>query len=174
MQQLRALAEDGLELLGEIDLGGRVAVGDPGRFASPEGVVAVAVVPGRWMLLGRAWDHDPDELAELVLVHSSALADFYALYDGLVSAGAAALVGGRVAVLDSALAGDPDVLKSLYEPDELPWVLAAGVVAGEGPGGPARVFRSGEEPAIMLMVALGPEPLQRAAAPGLVMDDEAR
>ncbi len=172
MQELRKLAEDGLETLGDLDLGTRVVVGDPGRFASETGVVRLAVAPGRWTLLGRAWERDPDELSELVLVHDSAVSDFYALYDGLVSAGEADLPGGRVAVLDARMAGDLDLVKSLYEPDELPWVLASGAVAGEGPGGPARVYRSATEPIGMILIALGPPPLQRPPAPEHVSEGD--
>lgn len=172
MHDLRKLADDGLELLGDLELGSRIVVGDPGRFASPDGAIRLAIAHGRWALLGRAWERDPDVLSELVLVHEAAAGNFYAHYDDLVPGGEADLPGGRVAVLDASIAADLDVVASLYEPDELPWVLAAGVVAGEGPGGPARIFRSSADPIGMIMIALGAPPLQRAPAPELVVEDD--
>lgn len=171
MDALRALAEDGLELLGEIELGARGVIGDPRCFGLEEGAVRVPLLPGRWLVFGRAWEADPDELAEFVAVHASAVADFYARYDALVPVADARLPGGRLALLDQAVAADPAVVASLYEPDELPWVLAAGFVAGEGPGEPARVFVDAD-PAAMVMVALGEAPRERVGSPETTLDSD--
>jgi hypothetical protein len=171
LRELRALAEDGLELLGEIDLGSSVGIGDPGLLGVEGGAVRAAVQPGSWLVLGRAWELDRDELSEVVAVHRSAIGAFYAHYDALVPLGESALLRGRVAFLDAGAARDPDLLVSLLEPDELPWILAAGFVAGEGPGGPARVLVDAD-PAAMVLVALGRPPAERAPAPEIAVDSD--
>ena len=156
---LRELLADGLEDLGEIELGGLISVGDPVTFLGPAPSREQARVrPGTWRVLGRPWEEDPTLLGELILVHTTAIGGFYDLYDVLQVGGDVAVDSGRVAVLDQALAGDEAVLRSLYEPEELPWILDRGLVAEAIPGGPAVLLRPAAEPATLIAIALGPKP----------------
>ena len=170
---LRELVADGLEDLGEIELGGQVSIGDPVTFLGPAPSREQARVrPGTWRVFGRPWEADPTLLGELILVHATAIGAFYDLYDALEHGGEMQVDSGRIAVLDAAIAGDDGVLRSLYEPEELPWILDRGLVAEAVPGGPAVLLRPGSEPATLIAVALGPKPAFLAPSLPDVVDSE--
>lgn len=175
MATTRQLAEDGLEPLGTIELGTTLAVGDPAALPSTVGTgdwYGTGVRPGTWHVFGRAHWADPDLLRELVLVHPDGLRAFYDLYDDAVEAGALLLPSGRVAVLDGALRTDLALLKSLVEPEELPWVLDRGLVARGIAQHPAYVFHPRGE---VLLVAIGLDraPSSRATTQPFTSSDEA-
>lgn len=156
---LRELVADGLEDLGEIELGGLISIGDPVTFLGPAPAREQARVrPGAWRVLGRPWEDDPTLLGEIILVHAAAIGAFYDLYDALQVGGEVGVDSGRLGVLDGAVAGDEAVLRSLYEPEELPWILDRGLVAEAVPGGPAVILRPAAEPAALIAIALGPKP----------------
>lgn len=170
---LRELVADGLEDLGEIELGGVIAVGDPVTFLGPAPAREQARVrPGTWRVLGRPWEDAPELLGELILVHADAIRSFYDLYDALQAGDGVPVDSGRVAALDAKLAGDDVVLKSLYEPEELPWILDRGLVAAAVPGGPAVLLRPASEPAALLSIALGPKPAHSAPSLPDVVDSD--
>jgi hypothetical protein len=162
-RRLRDLVADGLEYLGEIELGGLVSVGDPATFLgdSPDRV-QIRVRPGKWFVLGRAWEENPDLLEEVLVVHEAALGQFYDLYDAAIPGGEADVLSGRVVALDGAIAGDAGVLKDAFEPEELPWIRDRGWVVFAVPGGPARVIRPVSDPVELLAVAMGPTRPQSA------------
>lgn len=163
--RLDELADDGFEQLGSVTLGSLVAVGDPVTFLGPlPARVMVRVKPGVWWVLGVPDPDDRDRLTEIVCVHGSALDDFYTLYDAAAPDGEVGEGSGRVVLLDAALATDAALLQSVYEPDELPWILDQGWVAEEVPGGGVRVLRPAGEPAVLLSLGFGPPPRVRAGA----------
>jgi hypothetical protein len=155
MATLRQLAEDGLETLGTIELGTTIAMGDPTSLPGTVGTgdwYGVGVRPGTWHVFGRPYDRDPDLLGEIVLVHADGVRAFYDLYDEAAEAAAFLLPTGRLGVLDGLLRTDLEVLKSLVEPDELPWVLDRGLVARGIAQHPAYVYHPRGD---VLLVAIG-------------------
>jgi hypothetical protein len=178
MNVLDRLRAEGLEHLGDLKLSSTVVIGDPKLLAQAPGPqwIGLGTVPGGHVVLGRAWTGDADLLEEIVLVSKAVLAEdradrFWDLYDEARDAGTVPLASGRVAVLDGALRTESATLRSLVEPDELPWVLDRGVVAEAIRFGPARVFVGGGSVAELVSVALGPAPREMARSSPAVQSD---
>jgi hypothetical protein len=175
MATMRQLAEDGLEPLGTIELGTTLAVGDPTTLPGTVGTgdwYGTGVRPGTWHVLGRPYAQDPDLLGEIVLVHEAGLRSFYDLYDDATEAAALLLPTGRVGVLDGTLRADLELLKSLVEPEELPWVLDRGLVARGVAQHPACVVHPRGD---VLLVAIGLDraPSARATTQPFTSADDA-
>ena len=127
------LLNEGFELLGEVQLSDTVALGDPAALPTPPGLGAwrgLAIRPGAWLLFGRPWVRDRDQLEEVVAVRSNALERFYELYDGADDQGELPARSGRVALVDGPRREEVALLESLLEPDAdaLPWVTDAAAV----------------------------------------------
>lgn len=167
---LRDLAADGLEHLGEVRLGAAVVVGDPtvlGRTPADGAYYAASIEPGRWLLLGRADEDDPDAIGELVAVHEGALAGFWEAYDAAAETAEVPAASGRVALLSALRKDDVELRMSLLEPDPdaLPWVLDDGAVFAADPGHPARVFAGAETPLRLVSVTFGAAPVVMVGRP---------
>lgn len=165
------LRAEGLEHLGDVHLSSTLVCGDPRVLPLTPGPawLGLATAPGTHVVFGRVWQDDPDLLEELVVVSASVFEGgrvdrFWDLYDDARDAGTCMLPSGRVAVLDGALRTDEATLKSLVEPEELPWVMERGFVAAAIRGGPARMFVGGGSTALLLSVALGPAPREMASS----------
>jgi hypothetical protein len=176
MRILRQLAEDGLEQLGTLTLPSTVAIGDPGAFVGPVGGgrwFGGGVLAGTWWMFGRPWSEDADYLEEVVLVHEAALPSFYAAYDELGPVATLPLEHARLAILAGGLHKDVKVLKSLAEPEELPWVLDEGglVVAGIGEF-PAQVAATRGSPIAMFSVGLSRPPEQSVPTAPFTADQD--
>ncbi len=169
MRALERLRGEGFEHLGDVRLSSTVVCGDPRLLPTAPGVqwIGLATEPGPHVVLARAWKRDPDLLDEIVLVARAVVEDdrvdrFWDLYDEARDAGSCPLPSGRIAILDGSLRADEAILRSLVEPEELPWVLDRGLVAAAIKGGPAHVFVGPGSPAVLVSVALGPAPPQMA------------
>lgn len=165
MATMRQLAEDGLETLGTIELGTTLAMGDPTTLRGAVGTgdwYGVGVRPGTWHVFGRPYAADPDLLGEIVLVHDEGLRSFYDLYDDASEAAAFLLPTGRIGILDGALRTDLEVLGSLVEPEELPWVLDRGLVARGIAQHPASVFHP-QGDVLLVSIGLDRAPRDRAS-----------
>jgi hypothetical protein len=164
MRILRQLNEDGLEDLGTLTLPSTVVIGDPGEFGAPTGTgrwFGGTVRSGTWFMFGRPWTEDADRLEELVLVHESALPTFYETYDELLAVASLPLPHQRVVVLAGGLHKDTEILRSLVEPEELPWVMDdRGVVAAGIAEFPAQVAASRGSPVSMIAIGLARPPEQ--------------
>src|SRR5690606_33217036 len=102
-----------------IELGGAIRLGDPTRWASGDAdVCALGVRRGRWILLGRADEDDPDLLVEVVFAHEEILGAFWAAYDEAAPRAAVGAPTGRVLIADGSVARDASLLESAYEPDD--------------------------------------------------------
>ena len=178
MTALERLRAEGLEHLGDLKLSSTVVIGDPKLLALAPGPqwIGFGTVPGGHLVFGRAWTGDADLLEEVVLVSKTVLEGdrldrFWDLYDDARDAGTVPLASGRVALLDGALRTDDATLRSLVEPEGLPWVLDRGMVAEAIRGGPARVFVGGGSTAELVSVALGPAPREMARSAPIVQAD---
>lgn len=165
---LRELRADGLELLGEITLGGAVVVGDPsllGQMPAHGAYHAAAVRKGRWLVLGRPDDADPDALVEVVLVQEDELARFWDAYDDAMLVAEIPVNTGRVLAVDGMRKDARELRQQAYEPDEdgLPWVLEAGVVLGAETGEPVRVYQPATDKLPLVALNFGVAP--RASLP---------
>lgn len=173
MRTLRHLEEDGLESLGTIQLGTTVVAGDPGALVTAVGSGAwygAAVRPGTWHLFGRPWSRDRDLLEEVIVVHADGLASFYDLYDEAQQAATLDLPRGRLVILDGGLRTDADVLKSMVDVEELPWVLDRGCVIAGLEDCPAQVIAPRTSEVLLLSFGLGNVPRAVAPEEGLTRD----
>lgn len=176
MRTLRNLAEDGLESLGTIELGTTVVAGDPAALVTPVGSgewYGAAVRPGTWHLFGRPWSRDRDLLEEIVLVHQDGIPSFYDLYDEAWETAALQLPRGRLVVLDGALRTNADVLRSVLEVEELPWVLDRGVVVSGLGELPAQVIAPRTSEVMLLSFGLANVP-RVVPEQGMVKDSTGR
>ena len=176
MRTLRNLAEDGLESLGTIALGTTIVAGDPASLVTPVGRgewYGAAVRPGTWHLFGRPWSRDRDLLEELILVHEAGIPSFYDLYDEAQEAAALMLPRGRLVVLDGGLRTNAEILKSVLEVEELPWVLDRGVVVSSLGELPAQVIAPRTSEVMLLSFGLAHVP-NGIPEQGMTKDSTAR
>lgn len=166
MSEAKALSEleaDGFELLGEIEIGGAVVIGDPSRIGQTpaDGAYhAAASMRGRWLLLGRAEENDPDALAEVVLAHETVVQQFWSAYDeaGLVAEFPAPT--GRLLVTEASRKDNPSLRQSAYEPDDegLPWLLERAVVLAADAAHPIRVYQVAGDKVSLFAINFGEAP----------------
>ncbi len=156
---MEQLAEDGLQFIGAVECGNSLVVGDPARIGTAS--FRTTIEPGEWRLFLRM--DEKDLPAELVACHVSILPEFYDRYDTAGVVCEFLVDSGRLALLDGPLADDVGVLREMFEPDDLPWVLDRAVVAEAR--SPARVYVDGGAPLRMLSVAFGPAPVIAQSAP---------
>lgn len=160
---LRQLREDGFELLGELELGGAVVVGDPSRIGQTPAngaYHAAASERGRWLLLGRPDEEDPDTLIEVVLAHESVVTQFWAVYDEAGLAAEFPAPTGRLLVVEATRKDSASLRQSAYEPDEegLPWLLDHAVVLAADAAHPVRVFQPAGDKVSLLALNFGEAP----------------
>jgi hypothetical protein len=151
------LAEDGLEYMGTITLGGVVVIGDPlvlGRTPANGAYTATRTASGAWDLLVRA---DGDEIVELIAVASYAIERFWDLYDEANPIGELPNGALRIALLDGTRKDDEAMRLAMYEPDAegLPWVTDVGCVIA-GVRDEIVGVRAAGEPAEFVSIAFGP------------------
>ncbi|MEQ1568326.1 MAG: hypothetical protein ABMA64_21990 [Myxococcota bacterium] len=169
MRILRQLADDGLEDLGVIELGGTVVLGCPSLLLAPAGAgqwYGSGVRAGRWHLLGRPWSVDRDLLEEVILAHESALGNFYTAYDEATRAASLALPRHRLVIVDGTARTDTATLRSMVEVDDeaLPWVTDRGAVfAGIGEHG-VQVIAARTRETLLIAASFGPPPPEIPAA----------
>jgi hypothetical protein len=155
---LRNLKADGWEDLGTIALGGVAVVGDPavlGRTPANGAYAATASRPGTWQLLGRAGD-DPEQLAEIVVIHEDDLGRFWDAYDDAIPLLDVPADSGRLAILDARQKDDTQLRAEMFEPEDLPWVLDSGAVVAAPRQWLAHVIVGTASPATLIGVAFGP------------------
>lgn len=162
-RRIRELADDGLEHLGTIELGAALVVGDPvriGQTPADGAYHAGACVPGRWVLLGRAAEGDPDTLSEVVACHEDALASFWEHYDDADLVAALPVDTARVMVIEAVRKDDAPLRQEACEIDSegLPWILDRAAVLAAEPGQPVRVFQPPGERITLLSITFGPAP----------------
>jgi hypothetical protein len=177
MKALRALAADGFELLGEVTLGGTVVVGDPTRFlAAPEAGAWFGgpVLAGRWFVVGRPFEADPDRFDELVLVHELGVERFWALYDAAIEVATCPVDHGQVLVVDGGARLDHGLLREVAEvdTDALPWVLDRGVLVASVGHHPAVVRVPRAREILLVSVGLGPVPDHVVPVDPFAMDSD--
>jgi len=167
---LRRLEADGLEALGAIELGGAARIGDPTRIgpdAPDADAAALSVRRGRWVLLGRADEDDPDLLVEVVFVHEAVLASFWAAYDEAHPRSTVQAPTGRLLVVDRGLERDAELLRSAYEPDDdgLPWLHDRAAVLAADAQHPVRVFAAPGDGIELFAVNFGEAPFVPVGRP---------
>jgi len=153
------LVQDGLEYIGEFLCGKSLVVGDPARIGTAS--FRTDIDPGTWWLFLRMDERDQPQ--ELVACRSNLGSEFYEQYDSASVQSEFLVDSGRLAILDAALSTDVGLLREMFEPDDLPWVLdRAAVCEGRSP---ARVYVGDERPIRLLSVAFGPAPVIAQSAP---------
>lgn len=160
---LRQLEADGFELLGEIELGGAVVIGDPSRIGQTPAngaYHAAASQRGRWLLLGRPEEDDPDVLAEVVLAHETIVGQFWSVYDEASLVAEFPAPTGRLLVAEATRKDSATLRQSAYEPDDegLPWLHERAAVLGADAAHPVRIFQPAGEKVALFAINFGEAP----------------